>query len=213
MLFLTFRIWLPVTSPGGGGGGGGALDFHVDGGGCRWGSKTWPVAMRSVHKKYTLSQYTLLQICNICIYPVAILHHRWCPDRGPVIKHCGLGTPGKQPCDKRSSPPVANLTDLDVCQFWWATQVYPALILMTTHLPCPSARCTCNMECPPPPPVVTRSTTPDHCKTKTRIEKLTCEVCGCFFVFFTPPVFHLVFCQCTSSPPSGSSWVFLVGNS
>ena len=23
-----------------GGGGGGALDFHLDGGGCRWGSKT-----------------------------------------------------------------------------------------------------------------------------------------------------------------------------
>ena len=23
-------------------------------------------------------------------------------------KHCGLGTPGKQPCDKWSSPPVAN---------------------------------------------------------------------------------------------------------
>ena len=42
--------------------GGGALDFHVDGGGgAAGGRKPDPVAMRSVHKKYTLSQYTLLK--------------------------------------------------------------------------------------------------------------------------------------------------------
>ena len=42
------------------GGGGGALDFHVDGGGgAAGGRKPDPVAMRSVNKKYTLSQYTL----------------------------------------------------------------------------------------------------------------------------------------------------------
>ena len=42
-------------------GGGGALDFHVDGGGgAAGGRKPDPVAMRSVHKIYTLSQYTLL---------------------------------------------------------------------------------------------------------------------------------------------------------
>ena len=44
-------------------GGGGALDFHVDGGGggVPLGvEKPDPVAMRSVHKIYTLSQYTLL---------------------------------------------------------------------------------------------------------------------------------------------------------
>ena len=88
-------------------GGGGALDFHVDGGGgTAGGRKPDPVAMRSVHKKYTLSQYNLLKNC-ICIpcrniAPSLVLRSRACH------KHCGLGTPGKQPCDKRSSPPVAN---------------------------------------------------------------------------------------------------------
>ena len=76
--------------------GGGALDFHVDGGGgCRWGRKPDPVAMRSVHKKYTLSQYTLLKFSYA--YPVAILHRRWCPDRGPVINIVGWEPLGSNP--------------------------------------------------------------------------------------------------------------------
>ena len=89
------------------GGGGGALDFHVDGGGgAAGGRKPDPVAMRSVHKKYTLSQYTLLKIC-ICI-PCRNIAPSLVPRSRACHKHCGLGTPGKQTCDKRSSPPVAN---------------------------------------------------------------------------------------------------------
>ena len=76
------------------------------GGDAAGGRKPDPVANRSVHKKYTLSQYTLLKkiICIPC--------RNIAPSLGPrsraCHKHCGLGTPGKQPCDKRSSPPVAN---------------------------------------------------------------------------------------------------------
>ena len=98
-------FWLPVTRPGGGGtrlscGRGG-------GGGAAGGRKPdLSVAMRSVHKKYTLSQYTLLQIC-ICI-PCRNIAPSLVPRSRACDKHCGLGTPGKQPCDKRRSPPVAN---------------------------------------------------------------------------------------------------------
>ena len=93
-----------------GGGGGGALDFHVDGGGgggAAGGRKPDPVAMRSVHNKYTLSQsYTLLK--NVHMHTLS----QYCTVAGAQIAAChknfGLGSPGKQPCDKRSSPPVAN---------------------------------------------------------------------------------------------------------
>ena len=79
---------LQIRQPTSPGGGGGALDPHVDGGGgAAGGRKPDPVAMRSVHKKYTLSQYTLLKFSYA--YPVAILHRRWCPDRGPVINIVG----------------------------------------------------------------------------------------------------------------------------
>ena len=98
---------LALTLCPGGGGENAALDFHVDGGGAAGGRKIDPVAMRSVHKKYTLSQYTLLKMF--------ILHtlSQYCTVAGArsraCHKHCGLGlSPGKQPCDKRSSPPVAN---------------------------------------------------------------------------------------------------------
>ena len=40
--------------------------------------------------------YTLLKIC-IYAYPVAILHRRWCPDRGPVINIVGWEPLGSNP--------------------------------------------------------------------------------------------------------------------
>ena len=89
-----------------------ALDFHVDGGGGvplgLGGRKPEPVAMRSVHKKYTLSQYTLLKICILVCIPCRNIAPSLVPRSRACHKHCGLGTPGKQPWDKRSSPPVAN---------------------------------------------------------------------------------------------------------
>ena len=87
-------------------GGGTRLSCGRGGGGAAGGRKPDPVAMRSVHKKYTLSQYTLLKIC-ICI-PCRNIAPSLVPRSRACHKHCGLGTHGKQPCDKRSSPPVAN---------------------------------------------------------------------------------------------------------
>ena len=66
----------PINPPGGGGvqsdpgvltrGGGGGHSTFMWTGGAAGGRKPDPVAMRSVHKKYTLSQYTLLKMF-ICI--------------------------------------------------------------------------------------------------------------------------------------------------
>ena len=62
-----------VIARGGGGGGGGAAG----------GRKPDPVVMRSVHKKYTLSQYTLLknvhmhtlsQYCTVAGAQIAVCH-------------------------------------------------------------------------------------------------------------------------------------------
>ena len=93
------------------GGGGGHSTFMWTGGaaGCR---KPDPVAKRSVHTKYTLSQYTLLKKKSLCI-PCRNIAPSLVPRSRACHKHCGLGSPGKQPCDKWSSPPVANLADLD----------------------------------------------------------------------------------------------------
>ena len=76
------------------GGGGGALDFDVDGG-CRWGRKPDPVAMRSVHQKYFLSQYTLLKMF-ICI-PCRNIAPSLVPDSGPVINIVGWEALGSNP--------------------------------------------------------------------------------------------------------------------
>ena len=66
---------------------------------------------------------------------------------------------------------------------------------------------TFNMEVPPPR--VTRQLPLNTVKKKTRIEKPTCEVCGCFFFFFTRPVFHWFFANVNAcSPLTGISWVF-----
>ena len=59
-----------MQPPGGGGGGHSPLNWV---GGAAGGSRPDPVSNRSAHKKYTLSQYTLLKL-SLCIYPVAILH-------------------------------------------------------------------------------------------------------------------------------------------
>ena len=76
------------------GGGGGHSTFMWTGG-AAGGRKPDPVAMRSVHKKYTLSQYNLLKFSYA--YPVAILHRRWFPDRGPVINIVGWEPLGSNP--------------------------------------------------------------------------------------------------------------------
>ena len=69
-------------------GGGGALDFHVDGGGgAAGGRKPDPVAMRSVHKIYTLSQYTLLK--KIIYIPCRNIAPSLVPRSRPVIKNLG----------------------------------------------------------------------------------------------------------------------------
>ena len=82
------------------GGGGGHSTFQVGRGGggvAAGGRKPDPVAMRlgaqNIHP-------VTIYLTKKKSYPVAILHRRWCPDREPVMhKHCGLGTPGKQPCE------------------------------------------------------------------------------------------------------------------
>ena len=58
---VEFRVQYSVSLPWGGGGGGTRLSCGRGGGGAAGGRKPDPVAMRSVHKKYTLSQYTLLK--------------------------------------------------------------------------------------------------------------------------------------------------------
>ena len=81
-------------------GGGGHSNF-IWTGGAAGGWKPDPVSNRSTHKKYTLSQYTLLKtfICIPCtgtdgssyihknlLRPArAVATRRWCRDRGPVI--------------------------------------------------------------------------------------------------------------------------------
>ena len=81
--------------PGGGGGGGWHSTFMWTGGGCRWGRKPDPVAMRSVHKKYTLSQYTLLK--NFICIPCRNIAPSLVPDRGPVINIVGWEALGSNP--------------------------------------------------------------------------------------------------------------------
>ena len=81
-----------VMSPGGGG----ALDFHVDGGGVPLGVENLTLSQTArCTRNTTLSQYTLLKISYA--YPVAILHRRWCPDRGPVINIVGWEPLGSNP--------------------------------------------------------------------------------------------------------------------
>ena len=65
------------------------------GGGAAGGRKPDPVAMRSVHKKYTLSQYTLLKMF-ICI-PCRNIAPSLVPDRGPVINIVGWKALGSNP--------------------------------------------------------------------------------------------------------------------
>ena len=90
---MLYEIWYKP------GGGGGALDFHVDGGGgAAGGRKPDPVAMRSVHKKIhpvTVDNIPYKKFAYA--YPVAILHRRWCPDRGPVINIVGWEPLGSNP--------------------------------------------------------------------------------------------------------------------
>ena len=81
-------------SPGGGGG----TRFSCGrggGGGAAGGRKPDPVAMRSVHKKYTLSQYTLLKMF-ICI-PCRNIAPSLVPDRVPVINIVGWEALGSNP--------------------------------------------------------------------------------------------------------------------
>ena len=88
-------------------GGGGALDFHLDGRVPLGGWKPDPVSNRSAHKKYTLSQYTLLNFYMHTLYWYgqtlysAVYHHTFikisCVPRAPSLvprsqachKHCG----------------------------------------------------------------------------------------------------------------------------
>ena len=70
-------------------GGGGTRLSCGRGGGAAGGRKPDHVANRSVHKKYTLSQYTFSYFKMSYAYPVAILYRRWCPDREPVINIVG----------------------------------------------------------------------------------------------------------------------------
>ena len=74
-------MYARVTSPGGGGGG---HSTSIWTGRAAGGRKHDPVAKRSVHKKYTLSQYIFYTQQKSYAYPVAILHRRWGPDRWPV---------------------------------------------------------------------------------------------------------------------------------
>ena len=63
----------------------------------------------------TVYHHPFFKICCVSRAPSLVPRSRACH------KHCGLGTrlkPGKQPCDKRSNPPVANWADLDtLCQY------------------------------------------------------------------------------------------------
>ena len=87
--------------------GGGHSTFIVDG--------EVPLGVENL----TLSQCArCTQIHPVTIYLTENFHmhtlSQYCTDASLVPrsrachKHCGLGTPGKQPCDKRSSPPVAD---------------------------------------------------------------------------------------------------------
>ena len=79
--------------PGGGGGGGGGTRLSCGRGGAAGGRKPDPVAMRSVHKIYTLSQYPLLK--KIHIHTLS----QYCTIAGAQIAAChknfGLGSPEK----------------------------------------------------------------------------------------------------------------------
>ena len=75
-----------VWGQGPGGGGGGHSTFMWTGG-AAVGRKPDPVANRSVHKNTPVTIYLTKNVQYA--YPVAILHRRWCPDRGPVINIVG----------------------------------------------------------------------------------------------------------------------------
>ena len=157
VLLLPHSAWfLWLVTPGGGGG-------------CRWGSKTWPCRNALGAQKIHPVTIYLTKKKIICI-PCRNIAPSLVPRSRACHKYCGFGTPGKQPCDKWSNPPVANYADLDtLCQYWWpqeghkipcaniddrkrATR-YPVLILMKI-IPCPAARPRHLQygSAPPPPP-------------------------------------------------------------
>ena len=108
---MSIHYWLVISDinrePGGGGGHSTFMWTGGGGGGAAGGRKPNPVAMAlGAQKIHPVTIYLTKNLHNA--YPVAILYRRWCPDRGPVINIVGWEPRGKQPCDKRSSPPVAN---------------------------------------------------------------------------------------------------------
>ena len=91
------RVCVLSTTPGGGGG---HSTFMWQGGGGgvtdTGGRKPDPVAMRSVHKKHTLSQYTLLK--NVHMHTLSqYFTVAGCPDRELVINIVGWEALGRNP--------------------------------------------------------------------------------------------------------------------
>ena len=89
-------IWNTFLFSRGGGGGGHLTFMWTGGGGCRWGSKTWPCRNAlGAQKIHPVTIYLTKKFAYA--YPVAILHRRWCPDHGPVINNVGWEPLGSNP--------------------------------------------------------------------------------------------------------------------